>query len=140
VSRRTEQINSLLHQAVQGVIQEGLADPRAQGMATVTSVRVTDDLSEAVVNVSIFPEANESKYMHALEEAANYIRREAAERVSLHRPPKLLFRLDRSLKKQAAVFAALSDIAHETKAGGVSSGPSPLSEPRIPPHPEEPSP
>lgn len=113
MSRRTEQLASILHQAVQSVLQEGLADPRAAGMATVTGVRVTDDLSQAVISVSILPEKNESLYMHALEDASNFIRRRASDLISLHRPPRFLFRLDRSLKKQAAVFQALSEIASE---------------------------
>ncbi len=130
MSRRTDQIASILHQAVQSVLQEGLADPRARGMATVTGVKVTDDLSQAVVSISIFPEKHEDLYMHALEDAANYVRREAAERVSLHRPPKLLFRLDRSLKKQAAVYAALSEVAREHPDR-------PADQPSAPPSPED---
>lgn len=113
MSRRAEQVASIMHQAIQSVLQEGLADPRAVGVVTVTRVKVTDDLSLAMIHVSIMPEKNESKYMHALEDAANYIRRRAADAVSLHRPPKIQFKLDKSLKRQAAVLNALSEVAHE---------------------------
>lgn len=113
MSRRTEQLASILHQAVQSVLQDGLSDPRAVGMVTITSVKVTDDLSEAILGVSILPEKNEKLYMHALEDASNYIRREASERMSMHRPPRLIFKLDRSTKRQAALLTALHEIAQE---------------------------
>jgi ribosome-binding factor A len=136
MNRRAQQIASILHQAVQSVLQEGLSDPRARGMATVTNVRVTDDLTQAVVSVSILPEHAESKFMHALHDAANYIRRQAAERVSVHHPPRLVFKLDKSLKRQAAVLAALADVASGPHAP-TSDHPAPT--PHEPPI-EEPSP
>jgi ribosome-binding factor A len=131
VSRRTEQLASILHQAVQSVIQEGLADPRAIGMATVTSIRVTDDLSQAIISVSILPEKSESLYMHALEDAAAYIRRKAGDRVSMHRLPSLIFKLDRTAKRQAALLTALAEVANDP--------PVPVSTPK-PSHPTDPSP
>jgi ribosome-binding factor A len=136
MSRRTEQLASILHQAVQSVIQEGLADPRAIGMATITAIRVTDELSEAIISVSILPEKNESLYMHALEDAAAYIRRRAGDRVSMHRLPSLIFKVDRTTKRQAALLTALAEIANESPV--LSSDPTPptLNDPS----PEEPTP
>lgn len=129
MSRRTDQVASILHQAVQSVLQEGLADPRAQGLATITAVRVTDDFSEAVLSVSILPEQHESKFMHALHDAAGHIRRRAAERVAMHRPPRLIFKLDKSLKRQAALLQALSEIESERAHAPAAQAP-----------PEEPAP
>ncbi|MBL8745705.1 MAG: 30S ribosome-binding factor RbfA [Phycisphaerae bacterium] len=123
MSRRTEQLASILHQAVQSVLQEGLSDPRAVGMATITGVKVTDDLSEAVLSISIFPEKNEKLFMHALEDASNYIRREASEKISMHRPPRLIFKLDRSAKRQAALLSALQEIAQERPPGDPETPP-----------------
>lgn len=141
MSRRTEQLSSILHQAVQSVLQEGLSDPRAVGMVTITNVKVTDDLSEAILSVSILPEKNEKLYMHALEDAANYIRREASERMSMHRPPRLIFKLDRSTKRQAALLSALHDVAQEPPR----TVPDPANPTKYPPlitdsSPEEPTP
>lgn len=116
MSRRTEQLASIIHQAVQSVLQEGLADPRAIGMATITGVKVSDDLSDAVLSVSILPESSERLFMHALEDASNYIRRRASDRLALHRPPRLIFKLDRSAKKQAALLSALHEIEQERAA------------------------
>lgn len=138
MSRRTEQLSSIIHQAVQGVLTEGLADPRAKGIATITSVKVSDDLSDAVLSVSILPESSEQLFMHALEDASNYIRRRAAERLALHRPPRLVFKLDRSAKKQAALLAALHDIEKERAAEAGTPSEPPTASP-LPPT-EEPAP
>lgn len=116
MSRRTEQLSSVIHRAVQSVLSEGLADPRIQGVLTVTGVNVTQDLQEAIIGISVLPEKHESKAIHGLQDAANYIRRQAGELVAIQRMPKLVFKLDRASKRQAAVLAALAEARAETEA------------------------
>ncbi len=116
MSKRSLQLASIVHRAVQSVITDGLADPRLDAMITVTRVKVADDLSSATIHVSILPERAESKALHALRDASRYIRREAAERVSLHRMPDLLFRIDRSTKKQSELLAAFGRVERERDA------------------------
>lgn len=123
MTRRTEQAASVLHRAVQSVLQRGLADPRIDALVTVTRVTVSDDLADATITVSILPESSESKCLHALRDAAGYIRRESAELMSLHRIPRLSFRVDRGAKKQAEVLRALADMAEERNAGADPPGP-----------------
>lgn len=113
MTRRTEQLSSVVHRAVQSVLSEGLSDPRLQCVVTITEVRVTDDLQEAIIGVSIMPAKFESRATRALMDASNFIRREAGERVAMARMPKLVFKLDRSAKRQAAVFEALAQVAKE---------------------------
>ena len=116
MSHRAEQLASVVHRAVQSVLSEGLSDPRLDCMVTVTSVKITKDLNEAVINVSIMPEKFEPRAMAALKDASNFVKREAAELVSLHMMPKLIFKLDRSAKRQAAVLNALAEVAREREA------------------------
>ena len=113
MSRRAEQIASTLRRAVQQVLTEGLNDPRLQAMITITDAHVDDSLSEAVMSVSVIPEAKQDLVIHGLKAAAGRIRRTAADEIDLKRAPRLIFRLDTSLKKQAAVFGALADVARE---------------------------
>ncbi len=110
MSRRSEQINSVLHRAIQSVLNEGFADPRLErAMITVTSVRVTDDKRTAVVSVSTLPEEKQKLTLHGLKDAARHIRRKAADKVAVHRMPELVFKLDKSLKRQAAVLSAIAE-------------------------------
>lgn len=113
MSKRTGQLASVLRRAVQSVLDEGLADPRLDALITVTEVRVDPSAREAVVLVSVSPERAESKVSHALRDAARHIRRRAADHTALARMPELSFRIDKSIKKQAAVLDALRRVAEE---------------------------
>lgn len=113
MSRRTEQIASLLERAVKDVLARGLEDPRFKGLVTVTGVHVADDLQEAVVSVSVLPAEHADLTMHALRHAGRHLRHEVSNRVDLRRMPRLVFKLDDSLKRQAGVLEALAKVAQE---------------------------
>lgn len=108
MTRRTEQLASTLQRAIQEVIARGLNDPRIGGLITITSVTVSADLREAVVMVSVLPEEKQELVVHGLKHAAPHIRREIGESIRSRQLPTLHFRLDESLKKQAAVIRAIS--------------------------------
>ncbi len=117
MSRRSEQVAATLHRAVQQVLSEGMNDPRLDALITVTGVQVDEGLSEAVVRVSVMPAPKQDLALHGLKAAASHIRRVAADAMDIRRAPRLLFQLDRTLKKQAAVLEALSEVAREREAG-----------------------
>jgi len=123
VSRRSEQVAATLHRAVQHVLSEGMNDPRLNALITVTGVQVDESLSEAVVSVSVLPAPRQNLALHGLRAAAGRIRRVAADTMDIRRTPKLVFRLDRTLKKQAAVLEALSEVAREREHDSPSSPP-----------------
>lgn len=114
MSRRTEQLSSVVHRAVQSVVSEGFADPRLSGvLITVTKVTVSSDVRTATVGVTISPERAISRAMHGLESAAAHIRHRAADAVSIKRFPDLLFKLDTSAMRQAEVLDALARVRAE---------------------------
>ena len=76
-------------------------------MISVTGVDVTDDLSEATVSISVLPAGDADLTLHGVRHAAGHIRSVVAERVEVRRVPRLSFRLDASLKKEAEVLAAI---------------------------------
>lgn len=114
MSRRAEQIASTIQRAVQAVLDRGLQDPRVSGMITVTGVRVAPDLMAATVSVSIYPAEKQELSMHGLRRAAGHIRHDISDAVGLRRTPELTFKLDESLKKQAAVLEAISRASAES--------------------------
>lgn len=113
MSVRTEQVASTLRRAVQAVIARGLHDPRVRGMITITNVQVAPDLSEAYIDVSVLPEKHETLTLHGLQHASRMIRGEVAKAVSLRKLPRLLFRVDESIKQQARIAASLRDVRAE---------------------------
>jgi ribosome-binding factor A len=108
MSHRIEKIESTLSRAIQQVISQGLHDPRASGLISVTRVDVSPDMASAMVFISIYPEDRQTLSMHALRAAARHIRHEAAELMAIRKMPQLDFRLDKSLKQQAAAYAAIA--------------------------------
>lgn len=110
-----------LRGAVEEVLRRGLADPRIRGLISVTGVDLTDDLQDATIRVSIYPAEHQDQTMKGLHAAAAYVRREAAQRMSLRAMPTLRFVLDLSLKRQADVLAAIarareSDESHKRRS------------------------
>lgn len=108
MSRRTDQVAAALRDAVQGVIDRGLQDPRVSGLITVTGVRVSEDLRSATIAVSVYPPPKQELTMHGLQAAARHIRHEISDVLGMRRTPELLFRLDTSSKKQAETLAAIA--------------------------------
>jgi len=120
---KPEQMAASLQRAVQQVIAKGLQDPRVSGLITVTSVKVTSDLAEAFIHVSIYPEEKEKLTLHGLESAKSFIRRAAGDLVRSRSLPAFFFKLDRSLKKQAKILQEINRAMEETKDRSFSSSP-----------------
>ena len=87
----------------------GFHDPRIRGLISVTRVSVAPDLGDATIMVSVLPEAQAELTMHGLRHAASRVRSELGKRVQLRRVPRLSFKLDQSLKKEAATLAAIDE-------------------------------
>jgi ribosome-binding factor A len=106
-SLRLEQLASLIRRHVQAVLARGLHDPRLRGLISITKVEVAPDLSEAAVHVSVLPAEGGATVVHGLRHAAPRIRAEIGPAVRIRRMPRLEFRLDESLKRQATLEQAL---------------------------------
>jgi len=143
MTRRIEQVESTLQRAIASVLQRDIADPRIRGMVSITRVKVSPDLAEAQVFVSIMPARFEERTMSGLHRATGRIRRFTHNQVALKTMPQLRFELDQSLKKQARVFQALDEarqrtgpLAEEAADAGSRSAEIELD----PPMPDEPRP
>jgi len=109
MSQRTKQIESTLQRAVSQVLLRRMADPRIGGLVSVTEIKVSPDLRRASVHVSVLPAQFERKVLAALENASGHIQTSVGKLVSLRNVPVFDFRLDDSLKRQAAVYSAIQD-------------------------------
>jgi ribosome-binding factor A len=113
VTRHLEQLTSAIDRGVREVIARGFSDPRIAGLITVTGVRVLPDLSQAVIGISVLPQEKQDLTLHGLESAAAFIRREVGELINARTMPHLSFKLDTSLKKQAAVLRDLDRVREQ---------------------------
>ncbi len=114
MTRRTDQVSSVLHRAIQTVIEHDLTDPRLSGaLITVTGVKVTADLLTAVVTVTVTPEKKEGIVIHGLTSASRHIRRRAGDMIDMRKLPDLVFKVDKGRKREAEVMRVLSELAEE---------------------------
>ena len=94
---RIRKIQEFITQEVSRITLQELKDPRL-GFVTVTDVRITGDLREATVYVSLFGSDEEKKNtLAALAKANGFIRSEVGKRLGIRYSPQIGFKEDQSL-------------------------------------------
>lgn len=111
MSRRTDQIASLIRRAVQSRLSRGLNDPRVRGLISVTQVTVAADLSEAIILVSVMPAKHAQLTLRGLQSAAAHLRGELGRTARLRHQPRLTFKLDDSMRHAAEAMAAIMQVS-----------------------------
>jgi len=108
--KRSQRVAQLLKQEISGLITRGLKDPLI-GFATVTKVKLADDLSFARVYISILGEdASKEDTIKGLERAKKFIRTELGHRTGLKFIPELNFYLDDSAEYAQTIETLLKKI------------------------------
>lgn len=118
MTRKQEQLASVLREAIQEVLSRGLNDPRVSGLITVIAVEISPDFEYATARISVLPEDRQTLAFHGIKAAAAHIRREVGDRIKGRRLPQFQFELDTSFKKQLKVIDALERARHEDKPSG----------------------
>jgi len=118
-THRVERVAAQLRQEISEIIIRDLKDPRI-GMATITEVKLTPDLRNATVRVSVVGE-NDGRQaaIDGLEHAKGFIRRELGLRLSkLRFAPELHFQLDEGVAYSIRVSQLLREVQQgESNAG-----------------------
>lgn len=97
--KRQKQVGGLIQAEVSDIFQRLGLSMMEGGMVSISSVKITPDLLEARVYLSIFQVADEKALLKKIEERKWEIKKELASRVKtqLRRIPELRFFLDNSL-------------------------------------------
>ncbi|MGH3001580.1 MAG: 30S ribosome-binding factor RbfA [Gaiellaceae bacterium] len=110
MSERMRRVN----EAVRGVVAEGVADlkdPRI-GLVTVTGVRVTPDLHEATVYVSVLGgERKRRATLAGLDSARGVLQARINRELSLRRTPTLTFSYDETVERAVHMTKLIEDLA-----------------------------
>lgn len=94
---RHERVAEEIRHEVSIMVTGELKDPRIAGLVTVTEVRVSPDLRQARVFVSVMgTDAEQASTLQGLAAAAGFVRRELTQRLGLRRGPELFWILDKS--------------------------------------------
>lgn len=112
--RRPHRLGEQIREEISALMLSGLQDPRI-GFATITGVRVTPDLRQARVSISVLGSSEEqTRTLEGFQAAKSYIRRELAHRLSIRRMPDLAFELDRSAEQAARIEELLRQSREES--------------------------
>jgi ribosome-binding factor A len=114
-----------VNESVRAVVAETvgqLKDPRI-GMVTVTSVRITPDLREGTVFVSVL--GNEKKKeatLRGLESAHGVVQARVARELGLKRTPTLTFAYDETVERAVRMTALIEEVAKDLPASDDEPG------------------
>ena len=121
MSRRIDRVNELLRLEISQVLARQIKDPRLSGVITITEVRTTPDLRNALVLLSVMGDQETKKSALAgIESAAKFLRRELRGRLTLRYVPFLRFALDDSLEHADRLMTIMNQI-QESQIGNVAA-------------------
>jgi ribosome-binding factor A len=112
-SPRSPQIAALIVRVLQERLARGLNDPRIQGMISILAAELSPDQAEARIRVSVLPADRGRLAVSGLRSAARHLEGIVRKATRLRRVPRLVFELDESLKREAALAMALATAADE---------------------------
>ncbi len=111
--KRSDRVGDAIKTAVAEILSQKIRDPRI-GFVTVTGVKVTVDLREARIFVSVLEgESQGEKVLKGLKSASGFIRGELGRRLQLRRVPELFFELDNSAERAAYLYDLLEKVKRE---------------------------
>ncbi len=114
--RRPERVADILREEISQIVGFELEDPRLT-MVTVTDVRLSDNLRDARVYVTIAGDEKEHQSaLTALRKAAPYVRKQLGLSLNLPRTPEIHFVRDRIEEQGERVDNLLFQIEKESKS------------------------
>ena len=111
MSRRQRRVADLVRQHVSQILLREMRDPRIR-LASITGVRMTPDLKNAHIQVSVLGnEVEREETTRALREASGFVRRQLASHLrGLKVIPKLDFELDRGAEHSQHISDLLEQL------------------------------
>jgi ribosome-binding factor A len=100
------------------ILARGLKDPRITGFVTITGAKMSPDLKEVTVYVSIHAEEKErERTLEGLRAAATYLQREVARSLALRHTPHLRFVYDESVARGDRIERLLKEAKAKDSQG-----------------------
>jgi len=118
-SYRTDQVGEQVREEIMSIIRRELKDPRI-GFVSITGVRMSPDLRQARVRVSVLGDTDEQKAsIEGLESARGLIRHELGRRLqNLKFSPELRFELDSSIEYAVHINQLLKEVLPPAEPNG----------------------
>ncbi|HID79013.1 MAG TPA: 30S ribosome-binding factor RbfA [Aquifex aeolicus] len=90
---RLERLSKAIQEEISSLLRDKL-DPSEWGWISVTAVKLSKDLRDAVVFITVFPEGKEKRALERLNSLGGVIRKHLARRLDTKTVPKLKFEID----------------------------------------------
>jgi ribosome-binding factor A len=115
--KRQKQIGGLIQEEINGIFQRLGLNFINNGMVSVSTVKITPDLLEARIYLSIYNAADKKEVLHKIEERHWEIKKELAAKVKhqLRRIPELKYFLDDTLDQVFKIEELFNKIKEEEK-------------------------
>ncbi len=104
---RSERMAELLRRELAEIVRDEIKDPRL-GFVSFTEVRMSRDLSHAVIYCSVLNAEDQTESIEVLNRAVGFIRKEVARRIKARIVPTLKFAIDDSVLRGAAMDSLIS--------------------------------
>ena len=122
-SVRQLKVGAQIQRIVAVVLPREVADPRVDGLVTVTRVDVSPDLREAKVWLSVLAAKRPAAtVIEGIQSAGRRIQSEVAEKLALRYMPRLTYHLDESLKKEAEILKKIDEAVGGHAEGSRKAG------------------
>jgi ribosome-binding factor A len=113
---RATRVGEQMKKELSDIIGRKLKDPRI-GFVTVTDVRVTGDLQQAKVYISVLgDEEQRQNTLKGLEKAKGFIRSEIGQRIRLRKTPEIFFEIDESIEYGNRIEQLIRQISAERES------------------------
>ena len=114
--RRVDRINGLLRDEISQLLSRQIKDPRLTGIISITEVRTSNDLRNALVYLSVMGDLEtQENALAGIQSAATYLRRELRDRLSMRYIPFLKFTLDKSIEDADQLLTIMDGIRDREK-------------------------
>ncbi len=111
---RSERMAEQLRRELAEIVRDEIKDPRL-GFVSFTEVRMSRDLSHAVVYSSVLNAESEEQAIEILNRAVGFIRKEIARRIRARIVPTLKFVVDDSVTRGVAMDELISEARKSDK-------------------------
>lgn len=104
---RSERMAEQLRRELAEIVRDEIKDPRL-GFVSFTEVRMSRDLSHAVIYCSVLNSEDQVESIEILNRAVGFIRKEIARRIRARIVPTVKFAIDDSVMRGAAMDSLIS--------------------------------
>ncbi|NMB29008.1 MAG: 30S ribosome-binding factor RbfA [Clostridiaceae bacterium] len=116
--RRADRYGDEVYRILADVIYKKINDPRIAGIASLTGVEVSNDLTVARIFYSVYgSDEDREKAREAFEKAAGFLRKELADRMRSKKVPRLVFVEDMSLRYGESIDRLLKTVNDQRNSG-----------------------